>query len=159
MSTDGIGDFPRTFANGLKRSSTLSTPVRSPARVAIERLLRRATPDSPLTPEDLARLTGFDLIEVRSVINTMHGRMLIDNVSEQKISRPAYAWASRPAPVPVAEPGWRARGFYDGAELRRPPARPGAMVAYTLPSLQAGEVVERVRPLSIATQVEEARRR
>lgn len=158
MSTEGIGTFPQTFAGGASRT-TSRPPAQSPARVAIERLLRRATPEHPLTPDALAQLTGFGLAEVRTVINTMHGRCLIDNVSEQKIGRPAYAWASRPAPAPASERGWLTRPPYDGADLLRAPARSGSLDAFTLPSLQGGRSVERARPLSIATHVEEARRR
>ena len=49
-------------------------------------------------------------------------------------------------------------GPYGGAELRPFTARPGAMQAFTLPSLQGGQRVERRIPMLMGSSVPEARR-
>lgn len=49
------------------------------------------------------------------------------------------------------------RGSYDGAELRPYTGRPGSMDAYSKPSVESGQRVERKRPVNIAAPVDMAK--
>lgn len=51
----------------------------------------------------------------------------------------------------IAEPRTAPSGGYDGRELRNSCARPGAMDAYALPSIEGGRLVNRRAPTSMGS--------
>jgi len=149
------------------------TPTPAPTAKAIEHFpthVRRATPKSlerqsvesvfmtanlqmeTVTPEQVSRLSGVGQHKVHSILSNLQQGNLIHRVPGEETR---YAWGPRPVVVvaPVA-PAAINPGSYDGAELRQTCARPGAMRAYELPSMQDGKVVPRRAPILLGGKPE-----
>jgi hypothetical protein len=130
--------------------------TKSPERRLIEQILREST--TPLSPPELARLSGLTQGMVRKCLTNIARRGVAHNTTPN--SRQAMYLIG---PAPVLEQ--QARNYraptplsetpnYDGSHLRPYEGRPGAMVAFTLPSLVNGKSVPRVAPKLIASQPE-----
>lgn len=123
----------------------------SEERKAVEAVLRSATAARPVTPEGVAQRTGLDLSVARLQINKIVTRGMAYNLTPGGGRNGKYAWGADPATVRRSEPPPMQTGErYDGAELKPFQGRPGAMQAFTLPSLQNGESVPRKPPCIIS---------
>jgi hypothetical protein len=123
----------------------------SAERKAVEAVMRTATPSTPLTPGQIASRAGVADRTARAHICAILHRGLAYNTAAGKRRAASYAWGSDPAiaTLPRVQPTVRA-GSYDGRELRPYEGRPGAMDAFTLPSLQNGKRVPRKAPVIVA---------
>jgi hypothetical protein len=128
----------------------------SPSRRAVESALQEA--GVALTAHQLVERSGVGIDQVRIHLSTLSNKNLAHNTTPG--GRPGvYLWG--PAPSPVAQgavaapraplvPYSSETDSYQGGELRPFAGRPGAMVAFTLPSIVNGQPVERARPLLIS---------
>lgn len=143
-------------------STPITSPQRlmpagvSPSRRAVESALQEAGIALDVHQIVLRSAVGID--QVRIHLSTLSNKNLAHNITPN--GRPGmYLWG--PAPTPVAQgavagsraplvPYSSATDSYRGGELRPYAGRPGAMVAFTLPSIVNGQPVARARPLLIA---------
>lgn len=139
----------------MERSRPSDPPAahnKTPDRLAVEHALRAGTVANPLSSDQIAARSGVALAQARvHIYNTVsHGHAHNTAPGQQ----PAlYAWG---APLPKASghaqpriPASISPGDYAGAELRPFDGRPGAMVAFSLPSLVDGQRVPRRAPVII----------
>jgi hypothetical protein len=142
---------------------------KSPARVAIEAALQAVHPES-LSNLQLAARCNVPLAKVRTVISNLCGDGYAHRVPPSDgTTCTTYGWGGRPpaevdrqqaAPAPIVTRPPTARtdsiargayipptGHYDGGDLKPYAGRANALHAFTLPSLQNGEVVERRAPI------------
>ncbi len=128
----------------------------SPGRRAVARVMREAT--KPITRDQVATATGLPVADVRMHLSNLKLAGTIVNVGTAHdalylhTSR-AGAWAAATTGTAPTAPRTRiGEGTYTGAELQPRCARPGAMDAYALPSLNNGQRVERRAPMLIGAQ-------
>jgi hypothetical protein len=128
---------------------------KSPERLAVEAAMQTTTPEFPLTPLEIAELTNLHVTVVRAQLANLRSLDKVYSTQPGKLNG-GYVWGCKPAEPKENVPTPRVRigdGIYDGAELRRIPVRPGAMDAYSLPSLQSERSVERRRPMLMGSSV------
>lgn len=139
------------------------TAVTSPAkrgrpksedRKLVEAVLASAA--AALRPEQVAALCGIELREARKHLAKLCNENLAHNVAPGHRGAARYLKGRAPlGDAPQQRPVSRhANGHYDGRELQPFTGRPGAMDAFSLPSLQAGERVPRRAPRLIASNPE-----
>jgi hypothetical protein len=160
MSAEPLAAFPRTFNNaGVRASSHPLTDRRSSERKAVETALRAAG-RAGATIAEIARACGLPVDVARPIVNTIFRLGLANNLTPEH--RPCtYAWHTDREPSnatgATARVSPRAKGLYDGRELQPFTGRPGAMDAFTLPSLVDGKRVPRRAPLLISAPPEPRR--
>jgi hypothetical protein len=127
----------------------MPTP-KSHERTAVENVLRAAR--VPLdAPEIAARACVRNVERVRAALNNLSTENRIhrfDPLPGGRLNR--YAWGPAPATHTVTVRA-RPAGTYEGHELHPFAGRPGALEAFTVPSLQNGERVERRRPVILGS--------
>jgi hypothetical protein len=135
-------------------TNTSKSPIRgrpmSAAREAVEEALQAAT--TPASAVTIATITGLDLNTVRIHVRNCCTKNRAHNTTPGSFSG-LYAWGSAPITTTAAPRRTQlmgSNGHYTGAELRPFDGRPGAMDAFTKPSIVNGQPVERARPLLIA---------
>lgn len=111
--------------------------------------MRMTSQANPLTAAQIAARTNLAIDVVRRHIAKICIRDLAHNVTGNKVHA-AYAWGGNPATSTRPTVEKRGDGTYDGRELRAYCGRPGAMDAFTLPSLQNGKAVPRKAPILMA---------
>lgn len=128
-------------------------------RRRIEQFLQAADADDAFTPEAIAGATGISIGNVRKVINGLTRNCRVDNIAES--GEGLYRWRWPVAHVAASRPRWELGGEASPDYWRRlqaAPARPGAMAAFELPSVEGGQVRERRVPLLLGSSVESFRR-
>lgn len=144
--------------------------AKGPARLAVEAQLRPATRTNPIGIGQIAAQCGHSLTLVRCHVHNSVANGLAHNVTPGRVPA-VYAWGPGPeaakpeaavpsraalaaprAPIAAADPD-----HYLAPELRPYQGRPGAMDAFTLPSLVDGTAVERRRPMLIGGAARELR--
>lgn len=130
----------------------------SPERQAVEEVLKAAR-GQPLTADTVASRSGLRADEVRVIIRNCCTKGLAHNVAPGE-PLGQYLWGQPTLARPPAGTA-TARGqqrpmkgddTYRGEALRPFTGRPGAMHAFTLPSLVNGTRSARVRPVLISAQ-------
>lgn len=140
--------------------------AKSRDRMAVEQVLRAATPQHPVSIALVAVRCALGVPEARYHVHNTVGTGSAHNTNIGKV--PAlYAWGPGPIPVtavaptqsvpPAAHSSHADPRDYDGAELRPFTGRPGAMTAFALPSLIDGERVPRRAPMLIGGNAKERR--
>lgn len=129
------------------------TQTKTEARIRVETALQTATIAHPMTAEQVADKAEVGLALARHYIGRLMNCNDIVNLGKRRASR--YAWAAA-VPREVAESVSRIPSTnYTGEPASY--TRPEGLRAFTLPSLQSGERVERRRPILIgAPQVARA---
>lgn len=90
--------------------------------------------------EDIARFTSIDLNTVRRVMGVLVTDGTVTNHGEGTCARTKHIIPQAPR---------RRTEIYAGAELKPYTGRPGAMQAFSLPSVDNGQRIERKRPMLI----------
>lgn len=128
-----------------------STP-KGEARLAVEEALKRGTINNPIDAVQVAGIARVDITVARTHISNTVNKGLAYNVGTPKGGK--YVWGPRPnvPKMPEIRPRFR-EGTYDGSDLRPFTARQGAMDAYRLFSIHAGEQVERKAPYLMGSKV------
>ncbi|MDQ1260604.1 MAG: hypothetical protein QG643_2430 [Pseudomonadota bacterium] len=129
---------------------------KGPGRLQVEEVLRE-NGHTAFTPDAVAARTGLPLPEVRQHLSNATNRGTIHRPPGPGPGA-QYQWGPPPVAIARDRRHTTAPGGYQGGDLRPFVARPGAMDAFTLPSLQGGRRVERVAPRSISTSVRELRK-
>ena len=111
-------------------------------RKAVEAVLHGArVMGDAMTPQRIASLAGVELKSARSIIQSlMTAKQIVNTGTSQQ---PKYRMRGEAATNAAYHRDW---GRYDGAELRPYTGRPGAMDAFSLPSLVQGQQVPARRP-------------
>lgn len=125
---------------------------RSPARKAIELVLSQATPERPLTPAYIARLTGLSLVTTSKYVHAAVTNGDAYRVAGTRGEEYSYAWGQPVAeavPTNLALPRMREMAAKPWQPAKFTPPRAGCMDAYDIPSL--GDT-ERRRPILIGSQ-------
>jgi hypothetical protein len=120
--------------------------LRSANRLAVETVLRAAREALPITTIALRADVRPD--RARKIVSHFVNSNDAHSVSAPGQRHLLYAWGQpRIETRQPAEPrlSYLERGNYTGAELLPYTGRPGAMDAFTLPSIQGGRAVERKR--------------
>jgi hypothetical protein len=128
---------------------------KSTARKTVETVLRRFTPESPVTAVQLAVRCDLAPEVVRNCITAIVNMGLAHNTCPGE--RPGlYAWG--PPVIPkTPPPRFVPEGDYAGEELRPFTGRHGADHAYQLPSIHNGATVPRTRPMLMGASMERSR--
>ena len=113
------------------------------ARLAVEKALRDAA--QPLDAEAVSKLAGLDIQKARNQLSLAISTNRARNIGTCR--RGLYLWGGVQLPE-AANSVSRMAGEYRGEKPA--PMRPGAMDAYSAPSIQNGERVPRVRPMLIS---------
>jgi hypothetical protein len=131
------------------------TMPKGDARMAVEDALRTATRANPITPQQVAKLTGLPITTVRSHVANCANTHLAHNVHAAGQVGAAYAWGPKPEPrkagnVALPRTGSMS-GTYDGRDLRPFDARGGAMDAFD----KSSDGRPRVKPMIIGGKPEQ----
>lgn len=139
-------------------ASAMTTPTRAgrpvgPTRRLVMRELQhhaRNTRFSPqptlgLSPQQIASATGLPIQTIRTTLANMAAAGQATNAGNTRTPLWRLPNASDQASNDM-NPMHKHAGTYDGAELRPYTGRPGAMDAFTLPSLANGQRVAARRP-------------
>lgn len=98
-----------------------------------------------LSPVQLANATGADIKKVRAALDAMKGVGQAENAGT--LSKPLWRLRTRAdAPALITHDRHQGTGTYTAVELQAFSDRPGAMDAFTLPSLVNGEPMPARRP-------------
>lgn len=146
-------------ARDIHHITPLAVRVRpiSPAREAVEAAMQAAA--GPLAADIIASRTGLRADDVRVILRNCCTKGLAYNAAPGA-SIGLYAWGQPPAAprqpglASARHPVRPADQHYHGEELRPFTGRPGAMDAFSFPSVVNGQRVERVRPMLIGGKPE-----
>lgn len=129
------------------------------SRLAVAAAVGAAT-GNPLSSDEIASRTGVEVHVVRVHLFRMMRDGLAHNTGTPgKRSAARYAPGPHPSVLAQPRPTTQVRaGTYDGRELRPFAGRPGALDAFTLPSLQNGERQAYRAPAAMASHVPGPRR-
>lgn len=125
--------------NKANNPMTMPKGWKSVERRTIEDELRRQRVGkelSSLAPDRLSALTGIDLAIVRKVLQNLRQDGLIVNTGTPQ--QPKYRLKEATDPEVKPTPYLYTRETYKGEELKPYEGRPGAMDAFTLPSIKDG---------------------
>jgi hypothetical protein len=119
-------------------------------RQKVEEAVATGSLTNPLSADEVAARTGLPMTQVRVHISNMCAQGAAHNTQPgTRAARYAPGPVPRGTATPIpSEP--RNTRDYEGRELQPYTGRPGAMDAFTLPSLQNGRRVERKAPAIIA---------
>jgi hypothetical protein len=153
-----LAQTPRTWSAAAPRPH--DGQAKSPRREAVEAALRTATRDNPLSAAQVAARCDVDIKMVRNIANKLSNKDQLHN-ARPGVKPALYVWGpeapAKPRSKAVATPSCRTRigsGTYDGAELRPFAGRPGAMVAFDLPSLVDGHRLPHHAPMLLGGKPE-----
>lgn len=136
----------------------MNSSEKKKTRYEVHNALKAGTIANPLTPEQVSAQTGIHITLVRNhIANTLRAG-LAHNTNPDRRYVAAYAWGPKPMPETLHRERHTPTGIYDGRDLLRVSTRPGAMDAYSLPSVVSGEAVERKRPALVSSNVVEGLR-
>lgn len=110
---------------------------KSQTRIVVEQILEENTKRGGINPVRIAEIMGIAVSSVRAAINPLRDTGAITNVGTQ--SKPMYVMSRVAQTKQRVAVKYVPSGCYDGAELRPFDGRPGAMDAYSLPSLRDGQ--------------------
>lgn len=134
-------------------TTTVGRKLGMPRRLVLAELQRHArnarfsphTTPAGVSPQEAADATGLDLKLTRATLHNMHGAGQIVNAGTH--NKPLWRLTTDADRAPTSStPAKAPTGRYSGTELRAFTTRPGAMDAFTLPSLVNGQPVPAHRP-------------
>lgn len=125
---------------------------KSEARIKVEQVIADYTPKGGISIVRIAEIADLDASTVRKVVAHLRDAKKVVNISLQK--SPLYVNYTEEVKPTTAQPARHVpRGNYDPIELRPYDGRPGAMDAYSKPSLRDGVLVpyNGIRPMLVGS--------
>ena len=123
----------------------MRTVPKGPNRIKVEEALMRGTVSNPIDAVQVAGISGVHITLCRTYIGNAVAARLAYNLNPGHRGCAQYVWGKPP------EASKAGRFVPTGTYTGQPAAatRPGAMDAYSLPSLIDGVCIERRRPILI----------
>lgn len=124
---------------------------KSASRILVESILAEHTKRGGISIPRIAEIAGIDVSTVRKALTPLRDLHQLVNVGTMR--SPVYLLSGAPLPTTAQPIKFVSKDTYDGAELRPYEGRPGAMTAYSLPSLKDGARVpyNGIRPMLVGS--------
>jgi hypothetical protein len=122
---------------------------KSREREAVESVLQAAR--TPLDANQIATRSGANVNRVRVALNHLLTDNRIHRRDPLRDRLHRYAWGPAPVVHATVLSSRTPKGEYDGRDLQPYAGRPGALHAFTLPSLHNGERTERRTPMLLGS--------